>query len=252
MSETITLTIDNVEVSVPEGTTILDAAKEAGIEIPVICYTEHTTANGLCRLCMVDVEEGGMQASCVAQAQDGAVVHTDSENVRRTRKTNLEMLASAVDLSEAPEILEMMHEYECRADRFGDVPMVPGDRIEDNPVYIRDYSQCVMCWRCVQVCAEDAQYSYALNFKGRGFETRITTFFEKALTDTTCVFCGQCVDTCPTGALKGKREALLDEGIAPEKIFELTEVEGRDLRSMKGPHMDGIEETVEGGGNGSS
>lgn len=252
MTEEVQVTIDGVEVQVPEGTTILDAAKEAGIDIPIICYTEHTTANGLCRLCMVEVEEGGMQASCVAKAQDGAVVHTDTDEVRRTRKVNLEMLGSAVDLSEAPEILEMMEEYECEPDRFGDdVPMVPGDKIDDNPVYLRDYSQCVMCWRCVQVCAEDAQYSYALNFKGRGFDTRITTFFEKELTDTTCVFCGQCVGTCPTGALKGKREHLLDEGIAPEKVFEMTKVKGRDLRSMKGPHMDGLE-SLEGGGNGSS
>ncbi len=250
MTEKIQVTIDGVAVRVPQGATILDAAKEAGADIPILCYTEYTTANGLCRLCMVEVEEGGMQAACVAQAQDGAVIHTDTEGVRRTRRVNLEMLASAVDLSEAPEILEMMEEYDCHPERFGDVPQVPGDKIDDNPVYIRDYAQCVMCWRCVQVCAEDAQYSYALNFKGRGFNTRITTFFEKPLTETTCVFCGQCVGTCPTGALKGKREYLLDQGIAPEKVFEMTKVEGRELRSLKGPHLDGLE-TMERGGNGS-
>jgi len=72
-------------------------------------------------------------------------------------------------------------------------------------MYIRDYAKCILCWRCVQVCAEDAQYTFAINFEGRGFETRIGTFFDKPMPETTCVFCGQCVGVCPTGALKPKR-----------------------------------------------
>ncbi len=85
-------------------------------------------------------------------------------------------------------------------------------------MYIRDYSKCVLCWRCVQVCAEDAQYTYAINFSGRGYETEIGTFFDAPMPATTCVFCGQCVGVCLSGALKPKREFLLEQGLKPEEI----------------------------------
>ena len=85
-------------------------------------------------------------------------------------------------------------------------------------MYVRDYSKCLLCWRCVQVCADDAQYAFAINFNGRGFETQIGTFFDKPIPETTCVLCGQCVGVCPTGALKSKREYLLEQGMSPEEI----------------------------------
>jgi predicted molibdopterin-dependent oxidoreductase YjgC len=91
-------------------------------------------------------------------------------------------------------------------------------------MFIRDYAQCVLCWRCVQVCAEDAQYTFALTLKGRGYETQIGTFFDKPLPETTCVFCGQCIGVCPTGALKSKREWLLEQGVSPEQLIELASV----------------------------
>jgi predicted molibdopterin-dependent oxidoreductase YjgC len=85
-------------------------------------------------------------------------------------------------------------------------------------MYIRDYAKCVLCWRCVQVCADDAQYAYAINFSGRGYETQIATFFDRTMPASTCVFCGQCVGVCPSGALKPKREFLLEGGASPEQI----------------------------------
>jgi predicted molibdopterin-dependent oxidoreductase YjgC len=97
-------------------------------------------------------------------------------------------------------------------------------------MYIRDYSKCVLCWRCVQVCAEDAQYTFAINFEGRGFNTRIGTFFDKPMPETTCVFCGQCVDVCPTGALKSKRQWLFERGVAPDEIMNLTRTERKKAR----------------------
>ena len=102
--------------------------------------------------------------------------------------------------------------------------------IDDNPMYIRDYEKCILCWRCVQVCADDAQYAYAINFNGRGFETSIGTFFDKGMTETTCVFCGQCVGVCPTGALKPKREWLLEQGKTPDELMSLTRTERRRKR----------------------
>lgn len=223
MTDEITLTIDGKEVVVPRGTTILDAAQAADVDIPVLCYFEHTTANGLCRLCVVETEgTRGMQAACVAEGRDGSVVHTRSESVRRARRTILEMLAYSVDLSEAPDLLKMLEDYEAAPERFDGGAKRELPLYDDNPMYVRDYSQCVMCWRCVQVCAEDAQYTFALNFSGRGFETTIGTFFDKPIPDTTCVFCGQCIGVCPTGALKSKQEFLFEKGLSAEEIFQET------------------------------
>jgi len=239
MSEDVQVTIDGHEVRVPPGTTILEAAKQVGIDIPVLCYFAHTTPYGLCRVCVVEVEGSYvLQAACVAVPQDGAVIRTQSPQVKRARRTILEMLASTVNLSESPELLQMLVDYHARPERFAQGTKRLPPLIDDNPVYVRDYAQCVMCWRCVQVCADDAQYTYALNFGGRGFESRIATYFEKPMPETTCVFCGQCVGVCPTGALKAKREYLLENGVPPEEVFEVTRIEGKGKHSRRGPHLD--------------
>jgi predicted molibdopterin-dependent oxidoreductase YjgC len=219
MSDTVTLTIDGREITVPAGTTILDAAAQLGIEIPVICYHPHLTANGLCRVCSVDTGGRVQAAACVSQCANGMNVQTQNEAARRGRKTILELLASTVNLAEAPEILELMVEYGADPGRFAGGERRELPVYDDNPFYIRDYNQCINCWRCVQVCAEDAQYTFALTFDGRGFHTHIATFFDDPMPDTTCVFCGQCVGACPTGALKPKRQALLEQGINPDEIF---------------------------------
>jgi len=223
MTEEITLTIDGKSVTVPSGTTILQAARSAGIEIPVICYHEAISSNGLCRTCVVEVEGWRvLAASCVTLAAKEMVVHTQSERVVRSRRTILEMLHSAVDLSEAPAIQQMIQDYAAELDRFPGAERRDFPVIDDNPMYVRDYAKCVLCWRCVQVCAEDAQYTFALSFSGRGFETQIGTFFDRPMPLTTCVFCGQCVGVCPTNALKPKREYLLEQGLNPDQIIGTT------------------------------
>ncbi len=223
MTESITLSIDGQPVAVEQGTTLLQAAQMAGKEIPTICYHKATTSNGLCRLCVVEVEgQRLLQPACVVKAAPDMKVHTRSERVMRARKTILEMLASTMDLSEAPEILSMMRDYGAGDQRFPDAERRQQAVKDDNPMYIRDYSKCLLCWRCVQVCADDAQYTFAINFNGRGFETEIGTFFDKPIPETTCVLCGQCVGVCPTGALKAKREFLLEQGISPQEIAVLT------------------------------
>jgi predicted molibdopterin-dependent oxidoreductase YjgC len=128
------------------------------------------------------------------------------------------MLASTMDLSESPEIQEMLQEYDADVNRFPDAERREVPLKDDNPMYVRDYSKCLLCWRCVQVCADDAQYTYAINFNGRGFETQIGTFFDRTIPETTCVLCGQCVGVCSTGALKPKRQYLLEQGVSPEEI----------------------------------
>jgi NADH dehydrogenase/NADH:ubiquinone oxidoreductase subunit G len=223
MADTVTLTIDGQTVTAPAGTTILQAAAAAGIDVPTICYHEACTANALCRLCVVEVKGARLlQPSCVAAAGEGMEVQTRSPRVERSRRTILELLNSAVDLSEAPEIQQQMADYAADAERFPDAERREPALLDDNPMYVRDYAKCVLCWRCVQVCAEDAQYTFALNFDGRGFHTQIGTFFDLPMPETSCVFCGQCVGVCPTNALKPRREWLLQAGKTPDEIMELS------------------------------
>ena len=222
----VTLTIDGHQITVPAGTTLLKASREIGANVPTICYHDHCTANALCRICVVEVEGARVLApACVAPVGEGLNVHTRSERVERSRRTILEMLHSAVDLSEAPEIQQMMGDYAASPDRFPDGERRAFPLMDDNPMFVRDYGKCILCWRCVQVCADDAQYTYAINFGERGFETHIATFFDRPMPETTCVFCGQCVGVCPTGALKAKREWLLEQGRTPDEIMQLTRTE---------------------------
>jgi predicted molibdopterin-dependent oxidoreductase YjgC len=232
MTENVTLVIDGQEVSVEQGKTLLDAARENGMDAPTICYHDATTANGLCRMCVVEVEGARvLQPACIVEAGAGMKVQTRSEKVVRSRKTILEMLASTMDLSEADEIQTMMKDYNADSERFPDAERRESEVIDDNPMYVRDYSKCLLCWRCVQVCAEDAQYTFAINFDGRGYETQIGTFFDRSIPESSCVLCGQCVAVCPTGALKSRREYLLEQGMSADEISVLNT--GRKKRKEK-------------------
>jgi len=219
MANVVSLTIDGQQVSIEQGTTLLKAAEHLGVDIPTICFHEATTSNALCRICVVEVEgQRLLQPACIVKVAQDMKVQTRSERVMRARRTILEMLASTMDLSDAPAILTIMEECGASAERFPGAERRQSEIKDDNPMYIRDYSKCLLCWRCVQVCADDAQYTFAINFNGRGFETQIGTFFDKTIPETTCVLCGQCVGVCPTGALKPKREFLLEQGMSPNEI----------------------------------
>jgi NADH dehydrogenase/NADH:ubiquinone oxidoreductase subunit G len=219
----ITLTIDGQPVTVAPNTTILQAVEFLNREIPHICYHDALTPPAVCRMCVVEVEGARvLVAACAALVAPNMVVHTRTERVERSRRTILEMLNSAVDLSEAPEIQHMMSDYAADSTRFADGEKRDIPLKDDNPFYIRDYSQCVMCWRCVQICADDGQFAFALNFGERGFNSHITTFQENPMPDTTCVFCGQCVGVCPTGALKPKIQWGMEQGLSPDEIRQMT------------------------------
>lgn len=240
MTKEIQLTIDGNTIQVPEGTTILKAAESIGLKIPTICYHDYCTANALCRICVVEIEGARtLIPSCVATVSPDMKVKTKSERVIKSRKTILEMLLSSIDLSESPEILDMIDEYQADPARFPDAKKREHAIIDDNPMFIRDYEKCILCWRCVQVCAEDAQYTFAINFSGRGYETQINTFYEKPLPETSCVFCGQCVGVCPTGALKPKREWLLQDGYQPEEIMQLTRSQRKKKTKSAGDRTSG-------------
>ena len=211
MSKSITLTIDGLQVSVPEGTTLYWAAKKLGIEIPHLCYGEDLPAMSSCRVCVVEVE--GMRnlaASCSHPAGNGMVVHTDSERVQRARKLNLELILSdhtvdCITCEKSGTCLLEKYAYE-----FGiKGPSFEGVRneqeiIDDDPFIIRDYNKCILCGRCVYVCNE-IQYDHAINIADRGFPATIGTSFDRTLQDTTCVSCGRCISVCPTGALSNRK-----------------------------------------------
>ncbi|HVA33255.1 MAG TPA: 4Fe-4S dicluster domain-containing protein, partial [Candidatus Baltobacteraceae bacterium] len=132
----------------------------------------------------------------------GMVVHTDSERVRHSRKMVLEFLASSVDLSTAPQATQYCERYGADPSRYGtDAATVAQAPKIDNNLYVRDYAKCILCYKCVEACGTDAQNTFAIAAAGRGFDARISTEFDTPLPDSACVYCGNCIGVCPTGAL---------------------------------------------------
>jgi NADH dehydrogenase/NADH:ubiquinone oxidoreductase subunit G len=217
--DNITISIDGKMVQTPPNATILEAIRSTGKDVPVICFHPATTPEGICRQCVVEIEGWRRLApSCVTRVAEGMVIHTQSERVIRARRTILEMLNASADLTQAPELLLQMGAYRAKPGRFPGAQNRDQALIDDNPFYVRDYQKCVLCWRCVQACGDDMQYTYALSVGGRGFESKISTFFNQAMPDTTCVFCGNCVAVCPTNALKDITEYFLELGLDYDHI----------------------------------
>jgi NADH dehydrogenase/NADH:ubiquinone oxidoreductase subunit G len=213
------ITINGQEIQVNAEMTLMEAISQLGEDTPIICYHEATSPEGLCRLCVVDVDGWRTLApACITQVSDGMVINTESDRVVRARKTILEMLNASMDLSQAPEIQEQMASYKVDTERFPGSAARQLDVLDDNPFYVRDYNKCLLCWRCVQACADDMQFTYALSVGGRGYETKISTFFEAPMPETTCVFCGNCVAVCPTNALQSKTEFFIDQGLDWDQI----------------------------------
>jgi predicted molibdopterin-dependent oxidoreductase YjgC len=138
-------------------------------------------------------------------------VKTRSDRVNLTRKLVLEMLASSVDLSTSPGMPEMLAEYGAEPERFGECETVAQPVKVDNDLYVRDYAKCVLCYKCVEACGEDHQNTFAIAVAGRGFHAHISTEFAVELPESACVYCGNCIAVCPTGALMSKREWELRE-----------------------------------------
>ena len=203
MPETVAITIDGVGVEAPADATILEAAAKEGTEIPTLCYLETLTAANACRLCVVEIEGARTLApGCSRPVEEGMVIRTRSPRVDRARRLVLELLASSVDLSLAPELIELAEEYGAEPERFGDGAEVVEQPVNtDNGLYVQDLSKCVLCYRCVSACGDDAQHTYAISVTDRGFGAAISTEFDVALPESACVFCGNCVAVCPTGAL---------------------------------------------------
>ncbi len=215
-----TLTFDGDEVSFEPGETLYQISKRRQAEVPTLCFDDRLDPFGGCRLCVVEVE--GIRnpvASCTTKATANMVVRTKSDAVEKYRKTLVEMVVSenpkaSIDPLRglaSQELRTLAERYEADGSRFEGAHSGTSRPDDPNPVILRDYDQCISCYRCVRVCAEQ-EGDYAISVMNRGFETRITTEFEGLLDDSACTFCGQCVQTCPTGAL-ADRKAIRAEKI---------------------------------------
>jgi predicted molibdopterin-dependent oxidoreductase YjgC len=229
---TVDLTIDGRAVAVPEGSTILEACRVQNIDTPTLCYLENLTPVNVCRVCVVELEGARtLVPACSRLAEPGMKIATDSERVRLSRRMVLEFLASSVDLSTAPSAQAYIRQYGADPERYGapERPAKSGERDRampghhhapaagtaatvaqpvkvDNDLYVRDYAKCILCYKCVEACGVDAQNTFAIAVAGRGFDARISTEFATPLPESACVYCGNCIGVCPTGALMFKSE----------------------------------------------
>ena len=207
----VTLTINGRETAAPEGSTILEAARLAGIEIPTLCHHPDLTNVGACRLCVVSVEKARtLQTACTTPVAEGMVVNTESEEARETRKFVLEMLLTdhpnecmTCEVNGACELQDLVYDYGV------DWPEHDGARHEydvdpdPNPFVLVDRNKCILCGRCVRACGE-IQNRDVWNFAQRGFETKLVAGADEFMMDARCESCGQCVAYCPVGALYDK------------------------------------------------
>jgi formate dehydrogenase major subunit len=209
-TRTVSLTIDGQAVSVPEGTTIWEAAREAGIEIPVLCHDSRLRPVGVCRICVVDVGERVLAASCVRQAGEGMTVQTHSEKVERCRRTLTELLLSDYPETSARKektdndlLLELATEYGI--DRAEIAVPAGNGRTQDSssPVIAVDHAACILCDRCIRAC-DEIQHNDVIGRTGKGYLSRISFDLDNPMGDSTCVSCGECAAVCPTGALTNK------------------------------------------------
>src|SRR5665213_3298448 len=220
----VTLTIDGQSVTVPEGTSIMRAAMEAGTQIPKLCSTDMVDAFGSCRLCLIEIEgRAGTTASCTTPAMQGLVVHTQTDRLKKLRKGVMELYISdhpldcltcaangdceLQDMAGAVGLRDVRYGYEgenhvfAKADGAVNAAWMPKD--ESNPYFTYDPSKCIVCSRCVRAC-EEVQGTFALTISGRGFDSRVSPGMNESFLGSECVSCGACVQACPTATLTEK------------------------------------------------
>jgi predicted molibdopterin-dependent oxidoreductase YjgC len=210
----VKFTLDGLEIKAPEGSTILSAARSAGVYIPHLCDSPGIEPYGACRLCIVEVDGmRGLPTSCTTQVAEGMVVRSDTDAVNKVRRMICEMLIS----DHSVECLSCSSNQHCSLQRVASYLGVTEKRLrpleretdidESNPFYERDMSRCILCGLCVRAC-DELRSICAIDIAGRGFDSRIAAISDRPVRESPCVSCGECVDRCPTGALRAKSEGL--------------------------------------------
>ena len=232
---TVTIRVDGREVSVPQGTSVMRAAREAGIEIPKLCASDMVDAFGSCRMCLVEVEgRGGTPASCTTTVAEGMVVSTQTDRLKQIRRGVMELY-----LSDHPEDCPACASGECEMHRMAEKVGLKGNRYgregdnhidsargeaanprfiardESNPYFTYDPAQCIVCSLCVRAC-EEQQGTFALTIEGRGFDSRVSAGIHEPFMTSECVSCGACVQACPTGALEEK--SVIEKGVPDSSV----------------------------------
>jgi predicted molibdopterin-dependent oxidoreductase YjgC len=219
------MTLDGEEVTFEAGETVYEVASRRSADIPTLCYDPRLEPLGSCRLCVVEIE--GIRnpvASCTTQAEQGMVVQTATAAIEEHRRVLLEMVASENPQAKveplrgyaSQELSLLVDRYAAATGRFEGEKSGTSNQADDNPFILRDYDQCISCYRCVRVCAEQ-EGDHAINIMNRGFHTLISTEFNGKLVDSACTFCGQCVQTCPTGALADRKAMRASTVVKPIK-----------------------------------
>lgn len=223
----VNLTINGKQIQAEQGTTILEAARAAGIYIPTLCYHPELRPEGACRLCMVEASGArSLVASCVYPVSEGMVVKTNTANVREARKTVIELLLA----NHPKDCLSCQKSGDCELQKIAADLGLRKIRFEggetkahtidcSNPSLVRDQEKCILCGRCIRIC-RDVQGMDVYSFAGRGFNTIVSTAFEHDLKDAACTYCGQCASVCPTGAIveKDDTEQVWQAINDPEKV----------------------------------
>jgi predicted molibdopterin-dependent oxidoreductase YjgC len=205
----VAVTIDGRDVLARQGATILDACRRLGVDTPTLCQIDNLTPVNVCRVCVVELEGSRVLVpACSRKVEEGMKIRTDSERVRHSRRLVLELLASSVDMSlTSRQVHGWIEQYGADPSRFGAEAATVAQPVKvDNDLYVRDYSRCILCYKCVEACGVDAQNTFAIAVAGRGFDSHISTEFDTPLPESACVYCGNCIGVCPTGALMFKSE----------------------------------------------
>jgi CRP-like cAMP-binding protein/Fe-S-cluster-containing hydrogenase component 2 len=241
-AELMTLTVDGLEVRVPHGTTVFDAARLAGISIPTLCHQQNQNPVAVCRICVVDTGERALQAACIFKAEPGMVVKTDTEAIQQVRKTLYELM-----LSDHPSpCLRQQQSGDCELEtqaanvgitstRFNKraVPVLAADDSSQS-IHV-DFSACILCDRCIRGCSE-IRHNYVIARQGKGYFTTIGFDANQPMGNSSCVSCGECMVSCPTGALTNKK--VLGSGrLYPEdtpNVYSVATEELLELPVFKG------------------